>query len=115
MRISDWSSDVCSSDLTTQGDPAACIGLYNDSDGYQYEGIRCPVAHLMIGLITPDSRGQLYRRDEFHRLHHIFDLGDRKIDVLGRSVSVRVDLGVRRCIKKKTSQNSRYMLISNIN
>src|SRR3546814_8824742 len=72
MRISDWMSDVCSSDL-----PAGCIGLYIDRDGYQCEGIRCPVAHLMIGLITPDSRGQRHRRDEFARLQHIFDMGRR--------------------------------------
>src|SRR3546814_2194406 len=27
MRISDWSSDVCSSDLTTKGDPVALLGI----------------------------------------------------------------------------------------
>src|SRR3546814_19604083 len=69
---------------TTQGDPAACIGLYNDRDGYQCEGIRCPVAPLMIGLITPDSRGQRHRRDWFARLQHIFKLGSSEERPVGK-------------------------------
>src|SRR3546814_15490024 len=93
MRISDWSSDVCSSDL--KGVDAAVAEQVD--------------AHLP-GLET--------RRDE-QRVHHVLKqrlgLGiaqdrlrhrgahrqDRKSVVSGKSVSVRVALGGRRIITKK--------------
>src|SRR3546814_12882856 len=68
MRISDWSSDVCSSDLQFGGEqyPAATVGpIYRDS--WLTWG-----AHLEIGRAS-----------------------------CRESVSVRVDLGGRRIIKKK--------------
>src|SRR3546814_12979971 len=106
MRISDWSSDVCSSDLILH--PFAIGG---DED----RGWRARV----------DLLGQSRRRGE-----HWLDLGaagfriilrefadrvgqagggvdadligDRKSVVSGKSVSVRVDLGGRRIIKIQT-------------
>src|SRR3546814_14361213 len=68
MRISDWSSDVCSSDLATPG-PVSSLHRR-----------RCH---------RPASDGQ--RADA---------CADRKSVVKGKSVSVRVDLGGRRIIKK---------------
>src|SRR3546814_8622758 len=71
MRISDWSSDVCSSDL-----------------------IR--TAHRAI----PPRRAQHLLRQGRAR-HRRRAHQDRKSVVKGKSVSVRVDLGGRRIIKKK--------------
>src|SRR3546814_1628577 len=73
MRISDWSSDVCSSDL------------YNEE-----EALGKSFAHF-VGA------------DGFEQTTAMLNRKDRKSVVLGKSVSVRVDLGGRRIIKKKTS------------
>src|SRR3546814_14578348 len=67
MRISDWSSDVCSSDL------------HLDVDRQFHAGHHQSAAHRHLGTLP----------------------ADRKSVVLGKSVSVRVDLGGRRIIKKK--------------
>src|SRR3546814_14161379 len=96
MRISDWSSDVCSSDLprrrcrgtapgdrrrTGGGSPYRARGAYADADRRPW---RC-------GEWTPPSPDL--------RL-------DRKSVVSGKSVSVRVDLGGRRIIKKHTKTST---------
>src|SRR3546814_20624352 len=49
MRISDWSSDVCSSDLAN-GDPArfAAFGLPVATDAV--EGYACPLAGVLTGM-----------------------------------------------------------------
>src|SRR3546814_19942450 len=88
MRISDWSSDVCSSDLIIHG----CVG------------------NILPGQLRDKSlefknRGQCTLRD-FRLVRRIGGqefrpLEDRKSVVEGKSVSVRVDLGGRRIIKKK--------------
>src|SRR3546814_15356717 len=90
MRISDWSSDVCSSDL------------------------------LVLGLRREFRIGQLDRHDRGQSFTHVvaserdllllqrarfFRIVDRKSVVSGKSVSVRVDLGGRRIIKKKQISN----------
>src|SRR3546814_20542475 len=71
MRISDWSSDVCSSDLIF------CVAL--------------PLDRFAIGGVDAQKMGQL--AVDGHE--------DRKSVVEGKSVSVRVDLGGSRIIKKK--------------
>src|SRR3546814_19714222 len=73
LRISDWSSDVCSSDLAWRGCRRSC---------------RCssPARGHRARLQRPRPRPA-------HR--------DRKSVVQGKSVSVRVDLGGRRIVKKK--------------
>src|SRR3546814_17352475 len=76
MRISDWSSDVCSSDLDTGvGAAIAC--------GSQKWNGNC-------ALLVRAPR----------KIRHSAGR-DRKSVVSGKSVSVRVDLGGRRIIKKK--------------
>src|SRR3546814_14834437 len=82
MRISDWSSDVCSSDLPDQGGVVA-------EQAHRPQSGRDRAAHLR----TPAMR--LGSRQEGE---------DRKSVVQGKSVSVRVDLGGRRLIKKKNSE-----------
>src|SRR3546814_11791776 len=81
MRISDWSSDVCSSDLASlrsfapspEDDSESCVG-----------GRRLVVFRNRAQDLAPAARSA---RSEERRV--------------GKSVSVRVDLGGRRIIKKK--------------
>src|SRR3546814_11784230 len=84
MRISDWSSDVCSSDLVA--------GRLNVS--------RQPVTHALAVL---KAQGFLEASGRQGLTVAPIDpaLLDRKSVVEGKSVSVRVDLGGRRIIKKK--------------
>src|SRR3546814_15418184 len=108
MRISDWSSDVCSSDLTVHP-----VGQLDTVPVYGSGFIRV-VVHI-------DKRRVANRKNERRRrdgavnrypsalLTGIIDravgnvqvIADRKSVVSGKSVSVRVDLGGRRIIKKK--------------
>src|SRR3546814_16398491 len=87
MRISDWSSDVCSSDLGHQRHP----GRRSRRTQARHGGRR--------PRPLPDRRYRARRR----RIPRI--AADRKSVVEGKSVSVRVDLGGRRIIKKKKKAN----------
>src|SRR3546814_13414911 len=101
MRISDWSSDVCSSDLPESGEfpdtplNIRAIGIFNrllDTGWFRLEkyGIEKTVnmAPVVGQLLT-----QLIGRSEERRV--------------GKSVSVRVDLGGRRSIKKNKNINNK--------
>src|SRR3546814_19184115 len=104
MRISDWSSDVCSSDLIQPHLPIR-LPCYDFT----------PVMDHSVGVVllavrlTPSGAthshgvtGGVYKaRERIHR-----GIADRKSVVSGKSVSVRVDLGGRRIIKK--NKNIRY-------
>src|SRR3546814_12540117 len=91
MRISDWSSDVCSSDLpeflieaeTLLAKSEECLShlqlINNDKDA-----IDCMLSTLLKLANKADA------------------LADRKSVVKGKSVSVRGDLGGRRVITKNT-------------
>src|SRR3546814_20108739 len=81
MRISDWSSDVCSSDLPQ---------LEHRLDIRDVGGV-----HRCLADECRNLRVQL--AGEVGEQHE----EDRKSVVSGQSVSVRVDLGGRRIIKKK--------------
>src|SRR3546814_16635194 len=90
MRISDWSSDVCSSDL--------CVEEHAESAGNENQRHEKDAPH--------EKRRQQYRIRGSRRTAHDLRLGwlerqDRKSVVSGKSVSDRVDLGGRRIIKKK--------------
>src|SRR3546814_12104459 len=97
MRISDWSSDVCSSDLITQRVQSAMAGHFGDCAAVG-EGVSEMRVHVGPGY-----------RVYFTRVGAVVYLllaggdktRDRKSVVWGKSVSVRVDLGGRRIIKKK--------------
>src|SRR3546814_11809765 len=104
MRISDWSSDVCSSDL---------MPPLGDRDRRKLFG-----GHTIFMHVAARDQGIAARR---RQAIGKFELGmaadrrdrlggataqarkpvDRKSVVEGKSVSVRVDLGGRRIIKKK--------------
>src|SRR3546814_15043518 len=93
MRISDWSSDVCSSDLV-RGEAVAdrAVAVADDA-------------------IAPEmrlARGDLGGRAELRRRV------DRKSVVEGKSVSVRVDLGGRRIIKKTNKAFNRLGCIGEV-
>src|SRR3546814_17709015 len=76
MRISDWSSDVCSSDLRAAR--SASASAKRKSTGSQ--------------VSSENAVGSCARKRSEERR-------------VGKSVSVRVDLGGRRIIKKKNKQN----------
>src|SRR3546814_20145019 len=105
MRISDWSSDVCSSDLCGQGQVARAL-----------RRLRCGVRDRR-GPVQPEypgHEGALARPFTRARCLGLARggvlSGDRKSGVEGKSVSVRVDLGGRRIIKKKKSRERREKL-----
>src|SRR3546814_14521069 len=116
MRISYWSSDVCSSDLDQDraarvpaerrqhlarevlglvGDdaPARAVGL--DRGEHVLDAVERPAVQADLAFV-----GVQERLDQ--RLAGSFVELDRKSVVEGKSVSVRVDLGGRRNLKKKT-------------
>src|SRR3546814_12820592 len=112
MRISDWSSDVCSSDLGLRiiGDQEvelaperalefrpghaalAAAQMVGDED---QAGLRGQQVDLSLGTNGVAQAGQA-------------EVGDRKSVVEGKSVSVRVDLGGRRIIKKKNNNTKQH-------
>src|SRR3546814_13015289 len=103
MRISDWSSDVCSSDLHQHGCGGHEYGVRRMFDRH----------HPRIGNVqhfparTEDVEpcrlvvaGQEFEPAETPVMDAVF-LQDRKSVVEGKGVSVRVDFGGRRIITKK--------------
>src|SRR3546814_20983851 len=116
MRISDWSSDVCSSDLncahgggcTVSSDQVARIdsdrnshGTNNiTSDSIDSDSATTNSRHTAVSIMPcPRTASPSTRRRSRRRAA---SAPDRKSVVSGKSVSVRVDLGGRRIIKKKT-------------
>src|SRR3546814_14362587 len=98
MRISDWSSDVCSSDLLL-----TTIGVERVPGEVAVAGDICAVAgftDIMIGDTLADLENPV-------ALPRITVDQERKSVVKGQSVSVRVDLGGRRQSKKKRDIMSR--------
>src|SRR3546814_11784341 len=112
MRISDWSSDVCSSDLQARGgfahlaDRAGCRGqrfgpqgldrVGDDQFGLQRDGVFEDALDAGFGQRVDAVDRQAKPRGAAGHL-------DRKSVVKGKSVSVRVDLGGLRIIKKKNT------------
>src|SRR3546814_19913004 len=98
MRISDWSSDVCSSDLTRPSSSKTC----RESRRSQRDS---PIRSRSIVRRARDSFTLV--SPEFVRfLCYLLRSEERRV---GKSVSVRVDLGGRRIIKKKIN-NCLYQL-----
>src|SRR3546814_19839939 len=105
MRSSDWSSDVCSSDLGHSVPEASNHYLYliklTFSTGCCYPEGNFGGNQLLDGSI---SLSPLYPSSTLNlhvRIATSLQQRDRKRVVWGKSVSVRVDLGGRRNIKKK--------------
>src|SRR3546814_12555454 len=128
MRISDWSSDVCSSDLQDHGmkdqheigqrqKPMRSIeeavgNALDERDGDQRNhGIKGPLAQTLRRVAETGEQGldriacgrlRATRRSFEPAPPH----GDRKSVGSGKSVSVRVDLGGGRIIKKKNKEQN---------
>src|SRR3546814_11682527 len=101
MRISDWSSDVCSSDLTARSPSFASIHTGRANHSIPARSIsRSTCRGLGAKLIgSPSVLRKTISPDRAWSKNRI--ASDRKSVVAGKSVSVRVDIGGRRIIKKK--------------
>src|SRR3546814_20257571 len=106
MRISDWSSDVCSSDLRPAGRTSAGSGFPKNRSP---RSVAC-AAHDSYGqgIVTwpgwpppPPGEPPALPARWLQAPLPIAPPTDRKGVVSGKGVSVRVDLGGRRIIKKK--------------
>src|SRR3546814_13714067 len=101
MRISDWSSDVCSSDLP----PPLCRSRESGGN-FATRGLHDRRTAARGVCLSEESwlsgRKRRTRNAKCRQRYRGFEsLTDRKSVVWGKSVSVRVDLGGRRIIKKK--------------
>src|SRR3546814_15771116 len=103
MRISDWSSDVCSSDLL-----AVELGVAEEAGTGAVLTVLRGFA-LAVEVLVTHPAGAAGDVEGDHDPVADGDLGDldRKSVVEGKSVSVRVDLGGRRIIKKKKKNTTR--------
>src|SRR3546814_11981423 len=125
MRISDWSSDVCSSDLglppneqhfllvTRTGIPPVYrldyrarrirLGRRDRLDALSaafHERIAWPSCRHGDTFNAPGGSIFHHWGHQFHR-HHLQHARDRKSVVAGKNVSERVDVGGRHVTKKK--------------
>src|SRR3546814_20771099 len=113
MRISDWSSDVCSSDLpgkyrrVSSGNSrydSPTVAKNTTAEKIAVPHRRTPTKYkpVMAGVnlmpaVNPISRTEPHQRV----LYTAYSTADRKSVREGRKVSDRVDLGGRSVIKKK--------------
>src|SRR3546814_16440983 len=124
MRISDWSSDVCSSDLPTDSlsvhFKAGWTKANGDTSNENFIEFAGPGAFSYdltsgrpeVSFANPDPLNPAGIRPDFGRIQSVtnddeekyfyldVEKQDRKSVVEGKSVSVRVELGGRRIIKK---------------
>src|SRR3546814_16471129 len=105
MRISDWSSDVCSSDLLQEALDLLWAHPQVRAELQQLLAVLdAQVDHLHAPLAThPDVPLQVHGRYSRIEILAAFRSEERRV---GKSVSVRVDLGGRRIIKKKKNENT---------
>src|SRR3546814_6703982 len=104
VRISDWSSDVCSSDLSGSRSllPAVIVPLVSDGELTKSSKSSCPTSRSTCSRSR--SRGDAAQdtsRSEERRV--------------GKELSVRVDLGGRRIITKKIQSLTYQPLTSHMN
>src|SRR3546814_16976498 len=102
MRISDWSSDVCSSDLKDWRWLNASSTAYLHTKAAVLDGQDVIVGSFNMDPRSIDLNTEIALLVRSRRLADaVTAFIDRKSVVSGKSVSVRVDLGGRRIIKKK--------------
>src|SRR3546814_5423995 len=105
-RISDWSSDVCSSDLVRTKRRDAETGAVG---AFACDPAQGPLGDMRYQKCVPSSmiriavsgQGQVEGVQAVPHCRLQRWTSDRKRDVAGKGVSVRVDLGGRRILKKK--------------
>src|SRR3546814_15409535 len=106
MRISDWSSDVCSSDLNPIGiaqQTIALLAAFSDGRGApivldQFRNFGKGVLLARLALPQPHQMPSKARLNRPLPLRPRLRSEARRV---GKEWSVRVDLGGRRIIKKK--------------
>src|SRR3546814_18450506 len=104
MRISDWSSDVCYSDLNRKNRPYIVRSPDYCAPFPEYRVKVTPrPAFQLFGRGGRILDRQVAAQDHALRDRLAFGVGERKSVVQGKSVSVRVDLGGSRIIIKKAS------------
>src|SRR3546814_19853540 len=109
MRISDWSSDVCSSDLDSGSIRKAAERL-NLSQPALSKGIKDFERRLGMELLHRGRSGAVLTapaREIVKRGRQILLLTERTRVVPGKRVSVRVDPGGSRIMNKKKKQNTK--------
>src|SRR3546814_21194951 len=115
MRISDWSSDVCSSDLA--GDHTADHRVGPRGVGVALGQAQGAGHHGVVGggerkggqshfSLFPFGCREPWGKSDSDPFFFPFP-ADRKSGVSGKRVSVGVDLGGRRSSKKKTTQEQK--------
>src|SRR3546814_14977880 len=123
MRISDWSSDVCSSDLFGFYRDGVRLGITRTALAATFPTAQPRVVIFVHGLCCNETAWQLYQQADddstrpygeklgehgYTQLYLRYNSGapiDRTSVVSGASVSVRVDLGGRRLIKQKNKND----------
>src|SRR3546814_15670484 len=109
MRISDWSSDVCSSDLTLDLYAAKARAAFVKAAGLELgeaeDVLKHDLGRVLLKLeecqeaeiaaaLAPEDRAAMSAAERAEAI-------DRKSVVEGKGVSVRGELGGRRSLKKK--------------
>src|SRR3546814_20434288 len=105
MRISDWSSDVCSSDLSGGAVRAVHGQSHQPGRGGPRVGAEPAVQPAGEDVSGEPPHGRA--------AHHHFPLRsreDRKSVVSGKRVSVRVAIGGQRYLKKKITTNIKLLI-----
>src|SRR3546814_17569982 len=117
MRMSDWSSDVCSSDLGSHTGHG-----FHASECADLSWVHMPAPGRQVHLLQMGGCGFRRFRPRYRRCLHqagtpcrtsnaLFDWKepaiDRKSVVGGKGVSVRVDIGVRRFNKTKNNKKEK--------
>src|SRR3546814_17360300 len=100
MRISDWSSDVCSSDLS----PIFAISS-NSPSAILAEALSASIRTARRGERVSVGMSSLRAGEAVLQGTTASLTRDRKSVVSGKSVSVRVDLGGGRLITQKIKKN----------
>src|SRR3546814_16193946 len=112
MRISDWSSDVCSPDLYTQATTfASPLAAANADLDTKVDVLR--LAMLQAALAEFPATGHVLNPIDWAEIELTKITEDRKSVVEGKRVSVRVDLGGRSNINKKKQKQPPHTKIIN--
>src|SRR3546814_20994048 len=101
MRISDWSSDVCSSDLRTKKTKA---GEATSGNGRLEQTRKADQKKAAVFTKAKATWSSIIR---LRRPHHQQKEGDRKSVGEGKRVSVRVDRGGSRIIKENKNNHKK--------
>src|SRR3546814_6409931 len=105
MRISDWSSDVCSSDLLPKSSVAPAARAPH---------VSCCWSHHRMRQAVPSATWRSGYGLSFGIPPRVWNGGlsiDRQSGVEGKSESVRVDIGGRRVIKEKREVRKAQMAV----